>query len=401
MVTTPLYVTYLNWFDNASPGMVADNIHIVNPGTTTSAGCVIVASGSGTAYRVTFRSVAWSVAPGQETWVTFTGPYTTMEIGPLTVEVFSGPAVLAAQRVQRSQSFNELWAAPASLGATTSYFNWYDNASPGMASDNIHLTNVGPAQASVTVSLPGTSPQTITIDSGTEQWVTFPQGTIGGPVTVSSNQPLLASQRVERYQSFNEIWAQSGSQASTRSYFNWFDNISPGMSSDNIHVLNPGSLSATVSISRPGSQAQAATIPAGGEIYFVQPTGPYGGPVTITSDQPVLASQRVHFYGSFSEVWSSAATQATTTGYFNWYDRASPGMYNDNIHVLNPGTTIASVTVSLPGYPSQMVTVAAGGEQYVNFGSAIGGPITLTSTSPVLASQRVQYYSSFNEIWAD
>jgi len=35
-------------------------------------------------------------------------------------------------------------------------------------------------------------------------------------------------------------------------------------------------------------------------------------------------------------------------------------MFNDNIHLLNPGATSANVTVSLPGATSQTVTVAAG-----------------------------------------
>ena len=48
-----------------------------------------------------------------------------------------------------------------------------------------------------------------------------------------------------------------------------------------------------------------------------------------------------------------------------------------------------------------MATVAAGAEAFVSFpAGTIGGPVTLSSTQPVLASQRVQYYSSFNEIWA-
>jgi len=57
--------------------------------------------------------------------------------------------------------------------------------------------------------------------------------------------------------------------------------------------------------------------------------------------------------------------------------------------------------VSVPGVPSQTATVAAGGEGYVTFpAGTIGGPVTITSTQPILASQRVQYFSSFNEIWA-
>src|SRR5256886_16612809 len=109
--------------------------------------------------------------------------------------------------------------------------------------------------------------------------------------------------------------------------------------------------------------------------------------MTITPDQTVLASQRVQFHQTFNEVWSQSATQAATTSFVNWYDNASAGMFNDNIHVLNPGGTAASVTVSLPGASSQMLTVAPGGQAYANFPhGTIGGPATEPSTHPVLGS---------------
>ncbi|TMG15887.1 MAG: hypothetical protein E6H99_15290, partial [Chloroflexi bacterium] len=72
----------------------------------------------------------------------------------------------------------------------------------------------------------------------------------------------------------------------------------------------------------------------------------------------MLASQRVQFQQSFNEVWAQSASQAASTSYINWFDKASSGMLNDNIHVLNPGAAPASVTVSLPGAPSQTLSVA-------------------------------------------
>ena len=36
----------------------------------------------------------------------------------------------------------------------------------------------------------------------------------------------------------------------------------------------------------------------------------------------------------------------TSVSYFNWYDRAGPGMYNDTIHIVNPGNTSATVARS-------------------------------------------------------
>jgi hypothetical protein len=399
---TALFTTYFNWFDNASQGMVADNIHILNPGATTSSGCVTVTGHQG---------IAWSAGAAQETYVTM--PKGTIG-GPVRVDVTSGPAVLASERVQYYSSFHEIWGEDASQAAMTSYFSVYDKAGPGMVADNIHLLNPGTVSASVTVavsasSLPNSTPvnpQTVSVGPGAEAWVTFPYGTYGGPVTITSSQPVLASQRVNLYQSFNEIWAESAAQASTQSYVTWYDST---FYYDNIMVLDPGSSTANVSLDFCGGSGPATggMIPPGGLLYFTAPAMclgshciacPWVGPLMISSDQPVLASQRVQYNSSFDELWTASAGHAAVTGYFNWYDRASPGMWNDNIHLFNPGTVVATVTVSLPGATPQVVNVP--GVSYVNFPGAIGGPVTITSTQPVLSSQRVQYFSSFSEIWS-
>jgi len=73
----------------------------------------------------------------------------------------------------------------------------------------------------------------------------------------------------------------------------------------------------------------------------------------------------------------------------------------DNIHILNPGSTSASVTVSMPGRSPINVSVGAGAEVHVSFPvGSLGGPVTITSSQPVLAAQRVQYFQSFNEVAA-
>jgi hypothetical protein len=382
----PLFTSYLNWYDKASSGMLSDNIHLVNSGASASSGCV----------TVTGQVVAsWSLISGQETYVAF--PAGTIG-GPVVVTVNTGQAVLASQRVQYNSSFNEVWAASAAQATTTGFFNWYDKASPGMLNDNIHLLNPGTSSANVTVSLPGASPQNVILAAGAESFVNFP-GQIGGPVTVTSSQPVLASQRVQHNASFNEIWASSAAKAATTSYFNWYDKATPGMVNDNIHLLNPGAMSATVTVSLLGASPQTVAVGAGAEAY-VNFAGKIGGPVMVSSTQPVLASQRVQYFQTFNEAWSASATQAAATSYFNWYDKASPGMFNDNIHLLNPGTASATVTVRVSGASPQMVTVGAGAEVYVNFPGTIGGPVLVSASQPVLASQRVQYYESFNEMWA-
>ena len=78
-------------------------------------------------------------------------------------------------------------------------------------------------------------------------------------------------------------------------------------------------------------------------------------------------------------------------------------MVGDNIHVLNPSWyyTTANVTVSMPGAADITFTLLSGEEKYVSFPlGTIGGPVTVTADKPVLAAQRVQYYQTFNEVWA-
>jgi hypothetical protein len=251
------------------------------------------------------------------------------------------------------------------------------------------------------VSLSGASPLSFSLAAGMETFVSFPQGTIGGPVvvTVTSGPAVLASQRVQYFQTFNEVEAMTAAQAATASYFNWFDKASAGMVNDNIHLVNPGTTLATGSVSIPGGTSINFSVAGGAETYVSFPAGTIGGPVIVTSSQPVLASQRVQYFQSFNEVASSPATRAATASYLMWFDKASPGMVNDNIHVVNPGTSSASVTVTFAGGSAINVTVGAGAEVYVSAPSgALGGPVAVTSTQPVLASQRVQYYQTFNEV---
>ena len=376
------FTAYFSWFDNATRGMGGDYIHLLNPGTVATSGRVSVGS----------RSVAFNVGAGAETYVTF--PAGTIG-GP--VRVTANQPLRASQRVRYYQSFNEVWAMTAAQAAATSYINWFDRASPGMVGDNIHVINPGSTNASVSVTMAGARPIAITIQAGAEWHVSFPAGSIGGPVKIVSSQPVLASQRVQYYQSFNEVLAHSVADAATASYFNWFDRATAGMVGDNIHILNPGSSAATVTLSLPGVNAISFSLATGAETHVTFPIGAIGGPVKIVSSQPVLASQRVQYYQSFNEVGSSRSSSPRS--YVLWFDKASTGMLGDNIHILNAGSTGATVTISLPGATPIVVAAGPQVELHVTFPAGkIGGPVTINSTQPVLAAQRVQYYQSFNEV---
>jgi hypothetical protein len=290
--------SYINWYDNASTGFLNDNIHLLNPGATTANVTVSLTGLPG----VTPKTV--NVGAGMETYVNF--PTGTIG-GPVHIVVNSGPAVLASQRVQYFQTFNEVWSEPATLAAVTNLVTWFDMASTGFNNDNVHLINPGVATATVTVSMPNAATLTTTVGAGLEMYVHFPAGTIGGPVTVSSTLPILSSQRVQYYQSFNEVWAGTAAMAMATSHTSWYDKASTGFLNVNIHLINPGSAAASVAVSVPNAATQTATVPAGGETYVTFAQGTIGGPVTVTviSGPAVLASQRVQYYQTFNEIWTS------------------------------------------------------------------------------------------------
>src|SRR5207248_7258777 len=135
----------------------------------------------------------------------------------------------------------------------------------------------------ITVGLPGTAPVTLTLPSLAETYVTSAPGHIGGPVSVTSDQPVLSSQRVQYYQSFNETPSETAAQAQTSSHVIWFDKASPGMVGDNIHVLNTGSATANVTVSLAGVSPVVFSLPAGTEDYGSFPAGGLRGPGPHTS----------------------------------------------------------------------------------------------------------------------
>jgi Ni,Fe-hydrogenase III small subunit len=393
--SAPAFTAYFTWYDRtSSPGFLADDIHVVNPNGSPvslslsipgSPGCYIVAS----------------VPAGQDAYYSCASGFG----GPVVLS--ASARVLASQRVQYFQSFNEVPAQPSSAAALSFYFPWFDRASsPGFLADNIHVINPSSTTADVQVSIPGCAVQASSLPAGGSTYASCPN-TIGGPVTVRSTNgvPILTSQRVQYYRSFNEVSGQAAAAASTSLYFSWFDRTSsPGFLADNIHVINPNSTAASVTVAIPGCGPQVLQVAPAGYQVATCASG-FGGPVTVVSTNGVgvLASQRVQYYQSFNEVAAQALGAAKTALYFSWFDRSSsPGFLADNVHVVNPGSGVANVTVRIPGCGAQQLQVAAGAYQVATCAGGFGGPVSVFSTNgaSVLASQRVQYYQSFNEVLA-
>lgn len=369
------YTAYFNWFDKASPGMSNDNIHLVNPSPTAVSGTVQLGS----------TSLPFGLNPGAETYVTFSAG--TMG-GPVRVDA-SGP-VNAAQRVAYFRTLSEVAAVATTDATADAWWPWYDLASPGMIGDNVHLLNPDPAlTANVTLTL-GAQTRSVSVGPGAEVYASFPAGSIGGPLHLKSDHPVLAAQRVETHTSFNELPAMPTSAGADTLVSGWYDLASPGFTADNVHIVNPGANPAHVSIYLSGTNTGTLTVPAGGETHFNFPVGNIGGPVKLSSDQPILATQRVNYYDVFQEFRFKATGEAATDVWFNWYDDASPCFIGDNLHLTNVSTNTVTGSVTLPGNPTLTYSLNAGQETILNWPrGTIGGPIHITaSTGGVLVDKR-------------
>jgi IPT/TIG domain len=381
--TYTLLTWYFPWYDLQSPGMRADTIHITNESGSTANGTIAIPAAT---------TIPFSVLNGENRYFSFTAGTIG---GPVTLT--SDQPVLATLRAWYYQSFNETPARPASAAATVQYFPWYDLQSSGMRADTIHITNVSGSPATGTIALPGATSLTFTVNPGRDNYFSFPSGTIGGPVTLTSSQPVLASLRAWYYQSFNEVQGRAATAAAMTQYFPWYDVASAGVNADTIHLTNESGALATGTIAL-GTNTLNFSLGTGLDGYFAFPGGTIGGPVTITSDQPVLASLRAWYYQSFNEIQGRSAAAAAKLQYFPWYDIASPGVRADTIHITNESGIMATGTIAL-GTQTIPFTVNTGTDQYYAFpGGTIGGPVTITSDQPVLASLRAWYYQSFNEV---
>lgn len=156
------------------------------------------------------------------------------------------------------------------------------------------------------------------IEPGRSWYAQFP-GRIGGPVEVKSyraggdwnnaadRRPVIASQRVLSNQgrAFNEMPGIPDSELRDHYHWAWYDEKSPG-SLHWVLVANPGSQPVTYQI-RVGDQVMPSaadnpgTIPAGGMVTPRFP-GSRNGPVEVTSNGSVMASQRALWNGYFNEV---------------------------------------------------------------------------------------------------
>ncbi len=385
---------YFTWYDQSS-GDWRDWVLLANPATA--------AGGARTSVKVGATTYAdRDMAAGDPAE---TPSFPGVIGGPVTVS--ADAPLITSQRVLYKDSFNEITAIPENELEHEYYFTWYDLVSPSMKGNWILVSNQEAVPADVEIYIGGSLRGSYTIPAGGRITPDFP-GVMGGPVkitcpTCAAGHKLQASQRVLFNDSFNEVAAVPESGLSSEYLFTWYDCVSGnGMNGNWILISNQDTGDAAVDIYIDGSLRGSYSIPEGG-IITPQFSGVIGGPVRVVSSngKQLLVSQRIIYKNSFEEVQGLTAADAGTDLWFTWYDSKPENSMNGNwILVCNRGDSPADVGVYIDGSLQEQVTLGVGENRPLSYADTMGGPVRVVSTNgqPLLATQRVLFKDSFNEV---
>jgi len=322
-----------------------------------------------------------------------------------SVLVGSTQPLITSQRVIYKQSFNEIRGVPVNELETTYYFTWYDsNAAGGMLGDWILIGNQGNATANVQVYIGGVLKGTYSVPVGSRVTPSFPN-TTDGPVkvTCTNGQPLIVSQRVLYKNSFNEVLGVPESRLSSSYSFTWYDDKPENFMRGNwILIGNQDTGTANVDVYIGANKMGTYDVPEGGRVT-PQYVGVMDGPVRVisTNGKKLIVSQRILFKDSFEEFQGLSNPDFGTDLWFTWYDSLQGNGMNGNwVLVGNMGVSPANVEIYIGGVLKQSLTIPVGGNQPLSYPNTIDGPVRVVSTNgvPLMATQRVIFMNSFNEI---
>lgn len=361
------------------------------------------------------------VGPGQSIYPKYNGVIG----GPVNAASLTSAKGMVSQRIlwpKGGSSLEEVLGQDIETLSDHYYWTWYDQVSPGFT-NYVLVANPNPYTIYYEIKVAGVVVGSGTIAMGQNVTPTFPTKQ-GGPVEVqawttdakSAPAFVLASQRVlsNNGTALNEAVGIPADQLSDDYYWPWYDNV---YGSNWILVANPNGASVNYKIEvgdggcNPSPPANTAcdqgTLPGAGSapnnIIYRRFDNVINGPVRVTSTGGnVIASQRVVFGPSFGETAGYPAANLTDTYHWAWYDQGSAGMKNW-VMIANPADASGSVTynIKIAGQPAPAPggsgTLAPGQRAYPSFPDINNGPVEVTASGPVIASQRVLYNGYFNE----
>jgi len=362
-------------------GADIDNIHFVNPSGSSASVSLTIGPASSPLVADSF-----TLAAGEAVYKNYPGVIG----GP--VHITSSQPIWTTQRIVGWNSFKEVPGLPGDMASTEIYYTWYDMKYADW--DAIHFLNPSPTStAHLSIYIEGQlMPDCpISIPSGGGGF-TYYLNTIGGPVRIVSDIPIFSTQRVVGWSDFDEIVGMPSWYCFKEHWFNWYDRV--GASIDNIHFINLGTSTANIEVYIGGVLRGGYTLGAG-QASFVNYPGLIGGPVRVVSDQSIWCTQRIVGWSGFKEEFSVPTELMSTKWFFNWYDKVNTQI--DNIHFLNPGTSDAHITVTIAGTSHGSYTIPAGGADYVFCLGVCNGPVIVDSDVPIMTSQRIVGWGSFEE----
>jgi len=429
---TPPLENYFSWYD----GVYSNNwVLVANPATSPNS----VATGISIAGAA--RDISQFKVPGQNPGVVPAGKAITAAFpgqmgGP--VRVNTSREAIVSQRVLFGDSIEEVVSVPADKLSSHYYWPWYDMESAGFR-NWVLINNPGSEAVRAEVLIDGqVKPNTLSqsrpdygqdhflIGPGETVTATFP-GAQGGPVEVRAyrdggawaseqdRRTVIASQRVLSNfgGSFNEALGVPAESLSDDYYWPWYDGVG-GRNWVLVANPNPSPVDYVIEVgaggcSDPapaGTACQRGTLAAAGDqdgFDIVTPEFPgiRTGPVRVSAQGgQVIAAQRVVFGPSFGETAGYPAVALAASYHWTWYDQLSPGMKNW-VLVANPGPGDVTYTVTIngaapAGYRNRVL--AAGAMETPTFPGWRSGPVEVTASAPVIASQRVLFNGYFNEV---
>jgi archaellum component FlaF (FlaF/FlaG flagellin family) len=328
-------------------------------------------------------------------------------------------------------SQKDIFLASANAAVKKNYWSWYDAQSPGamnwvlMANANSSVWDLGYgldiAEQTMDLSpfaltgggcpsegcVPGETPMGMAI---TPSFI----GVIGGPVVARSftdENYLLTSQRTLWGDSLEEVVGTPEERLSDHYYWPWYDSLSPGFTNW-VLVSNPNYQPVYYRIMVAGQEAGS------GSLNFNESATPnfpgvMSGPVEVEAwsdaiggsvPARVIASQRVlsDYGGAFNEVPGIPAAELSDHYLWTWYDEKSPGTM-DWVLISNPNPAPVNYTVKIAGAELASGTLNAAGPEgfdqvQLRFPGSRGGPVEVSATGTVIASQRTLWGDSFEEV---
>ncbi|MHB9053912.1 MAG: transglycosylase SLT domain-containing protein [Thermoleophilia bacterium] len=382
---TKPYRSYFSWYDNVGG---KNWVLMSNPGTDSSRFALSV---GGQAQSLTsLTGVPGEVPVGGVLYAR----YANLMGGPVVVGSTLQP--LVSQRILwGGNSLEEVLGIDEASLSAHYYWPWYDMATPGYK-DWVLVGNPGASAVSFQIRIAGRQVAAGTVNPGQQATYTFP-GVMAGPVEITASDRIIASQRVlSNYdQAFNEVPGIPAEELSDHFIWTWYDNASAG-ATDWILIANPGTRVASYEISIAGNRVATGTVAPGQKVTPTFP-GSIGGPVEVKASDLVIASQRVVWGPSFEEVPGYRYSQLRSHYSWTWYDNQSVGSSNW-VLVANPGTAAVTYEIKIAGNRVSSGSLAPGQKATPTFPGTMAGPVEVTASGPIMASQRVLWNGFFNEV---